>query len=258
MASVIHRTTNEYRDSVNTPDFLDPPWLINPDVSALSAVPRKYWKVVGNTVVEMTTAEKKNVDKVSEFEQQAFFDDFLGEIPPRWTPNVSGALSTVGLVSPGGEGGVVSFKSDSVSGSFASQFTTKCQYEIDNIVMIRYRIREITTGNQKVSVGVYINNNNFIAFQRQNAQNWLCNCTSAGVSTVVDSLAAGDSAWHVFKIKASATQVLFIIDGLTVGTISTNIPLAQQELLTRIDTLSGAASIREFQLDAVEVRTDRA
>lgn len=49
----------EYRQSVNTPDF---DWrsdvLVNPEVSALSGIPIKYWKVVNNQVLEMTQAEK--------------------------------------------------------------------------------------------------------------------------------------------------------------------------------------------------------
>ena len=67
MADVIKRTANadgvyEYKKSVNTPDFPAATWLINPDVSALSAVPQRHWKVVGETVVEMSTAEKTIVD----------------------------------------------------------------------------------------------------------------------------------------------------------------------------------------------------
>ena len=69
MANVIKRTasangTYECQKSVNTPDYPTGTWLINPDVSALSAVPEKYWKVVGETVVEMSSAEKAVVDTV--------------------------------------------------------------------------------------------------------------------------------------------------------------------------------------------------
>lgn len=62
MADVINRTTLEQRFSVNTPDFPTSDWIINPDLSGVSGVPQKYWKVVGDTVVEMDAAEKAVVD----------------------------------------------------------------------------------------------------------------------------------------------------------------------------------------------------
>ena len=67
MANVIKKTPNskgvyEYRKSVNTPDYPTADWLIDPDVSALSAIPRRHWKVSGSSVVEMSSAEKTVVD----------------------------------------------------------------------------------------------------------------------------------------------------------------------------------------------------
>ena len=62
MADVIHRTTLEQQFSVNTAVFSPATWIINPDLSALSGVEKKYWKIVGDTVVEMTQPEKDAVD----------------------------------------------------------------------------------------------------------------------------------------------------------------------------------------------------
>lgn len=62
MASVLNRTTKQYLRSVNTPDYPTAEWIINPDVSALAGVPVKYWKVSGDSVTEMTQAEKDAVD----------------------------------------------------------------------------------------------------------------------------------------------------------------------------------------------------
>ena len=62
MANVIHRTTAEYRTSVNTPDFDPTVWLVGPDMSAVSGLPQKYIKVVGNDVLSKTQAEKDQVD----------------------------------------------------------------------------------------------------------------------------------------------------------------------------------------------------
>ncbi|MBT8428494.1 MAG: hypothetical protein KJN79_01140 [Gammaproteobacteria bacterium] len=52
----------QYLQSVNTPDYPVLDWIINPDLSALTGVPQKYWKVVGDTVVEMTQGEKDAAD----------------------------------------------------------------------------------------------------------------------------------------------------------------------------------------------------
>lgn len=65
MGAILHRTTKLYKTSINTPDFSDPPWLINPDVNALvaAAVPTRYWKIVGSVVSEMSAPEKLVVDQ---------------------------------------------------------------------------------------------------------------------------------------------------------------------------------------------------
>lgn len=62
MAAVINRTTLVYHKSVNTPDYPPADWIINPDMSAVEGVSKIYWKVVGDTVVEMDQSEKDAVD----------------------------------------------------------------------------------------------------------------------------------------------------------------------------------------------------
>jgi hypothetical protein len=62
MSNVIHRTTFKYLESVNTPDYPAKDWLHNPDLSLVSGVSPKYWKVDGDTVVEMSVAEKEAKD----------------------------------------------------------------------------------------------------------------------------------------------------------------------------------------------------
>jgi len=62
MATVINRSTKRLIYSVNTPDYSEVDWIINPDLSELTDVPQKYWKIVGDTVVEMTPEEKSEVD----------------------------------------------------------------------------------------------------------------------------------------------------------------------------------------------------
>lgn len=62
MATVLNRSTKELLDSVHTPDYDTPEWLINPDLSAVEGVPNKYWSIHGDDVTEMTPEEKAAVD----------------------------------------------------------------------------------------------------------------------------------------------------------------------------------------------------
>jgi len=63
MANVIHRTTLQYRRSVNTPDFQPKDWIANPDLSAVERLPRKYWAIDGDRVVEMSEGQKAYADR---------------------------------------------------------------------------------------------------------------------------------------------------------------------------------------------------
>lgn len=59
MANVLHRATFEYLRSVNTPEYDPVDWIINP---VLPDCPRKYWKIAGDSVLEMDEGEKAAVD----------------------------------------------------------------------------------------------------------------------------------------------------------------------------------------------------
>lgn len=66
MASVLNRTTKEYRDSVNTPDFPALDWIINPDLSAVRGFDSRYWIITGDAVSLMSPAERADVDAALE------------------------------------------------------------------------------------------------------------------------------------------------------------------------------------------------
>lgn len=59
--NVANRVT-AYKLSVNQGDHPTSDKLVNPDVSALSSVPLKYWKESSGLVVEMSQAEKDTCD----------------------------------------------------------------------------------------------------------------------------------------------------------------------------------------------------
>ena len=53
----------EYAESANTPDYnSESNKIISPDLSGVSGVDQKYWKVDTGAVVEMTAQEKADVD----------------------------------------------------------------------------------------------------------------------------------------------------------------------------------------------------
>jgi hypothetical protein len=59
MANVLHRQSKLYLESVNTPDYMDGNWVINPDLSAVDGVDSQYWIIDENDVIrEMTQVEK--------------------------------------------------------------------------------------------------------------------------------------------------------------------------------------------------------
>lgn len=74
MSDVVNRTTGQYLKSVNTPDYPEADWIINPDLSALGRVPQIYWKVSGDSVIEMTQAEKDTVDSAARTARDAAAD----------------------------------------------------------------------------------------------------------------------------------------------------------------------------------------
>jgi len=84
MANVFHKTTYEYRRSVNTPDYSPVEWAINPDVSALitAQIPQRYWKwdPVISAVVEMSEAEKAQRDQSTLVLPRTFVERLQGGI----------------------------------------------------------------------------------------------------------------------------------------------------------------------------------
>lgn len=62
MANVLHKVTFTYKRSVNTPEYMDGAWLINPDPTIIATVPKQYWKIVDEELLEMNSGEKVIVD----------------------------------------------------------------------------------------------------------------------------------------------------------------------------------------------------
>jgi hypothetical protein len=60
-----------------------------------------------------------------------------------------------------------------------------------------------------------------------NSGNWVINCTKASVTTSTNTTVAGSTSFANFgiSINAAGTSASFTIDGVSVGTIATNIPV---------------------------------
>jgi len=62
MVSVLNRVTKELKLSVNTPDYPTEDWIHSPDLSSVSGVLVKYWKITVDAISEMNLSEKAVVD----------------------------------------------------------------------------------------------------------------------------------------------------------------------------------------------------
>ncbi|MDH3450925.1 MAG: hypothetical protein OEN20_00790 [Gammaproteobacteria bacterium] len=62
MAAVLNRTTRQYIQFANTPDYPTVDWIINPDLSAVVGFDSKYWIITGDIVTLMDQASRDAVD----------------------------------------------------------------------------------------------------------------------------------------------------------------------------------------------------
>lgn len=61
MANIINRTTLQYIENVNASCCNGFEWIINPELPECEA---KYWKIIGDEVLEMTAEEKTAKDEL--------------------------------------------------------------------------------------------------------------------------------------------------------------------------------------------------
>lgn len=86
MSAVIHRTTLQYIPSVNEPDYPEPTWKWNPNMSAVIGVPQQYWKAPADWTgdagpLEMTAGEKTAADAAAaSAENSAARDEAVAEM----------------------------------------------------------------------------------------------------------------------------------------------------------------------------------
>ena len=62
MANVLNKITKVYLQSVNTPEYPESDWIINPDLSAVAGVPSCYWRIVERVVVDEPARDETDPD----------------------------------------------------------------------------------------------------------------------------------------------------------------------------------------------------
>lgn len=62
MATVLNRVTKKLIKSVNTLNYPASDWIINPDLTSVSAYPSKYWVITGDVVTLMDAATRSSLD----------------------------------------------------------------------------------------------------------------------------------------------------------------------------------------------------
>jgi hypothetical protein len=157
MADVLNRTTKEYLRNVNSNDYNAIDWLINPDLSGVKNIRKKYWKVIGNTVTEMDAAEKEAVDlqerdilfnslntKIGDTLSYSFTDNTLN-IQNRW-------LMFMGNDRSNKSPAIVTYKSRLHSIYFSNSV---------NNILSQIQIHGMTTGNSISKYNLYATSRSF-------------------------------------------------------------------------------------------------
>ncbi len=96
----------------------------------------------------------------------------------------------------------------------------------------------------------YVNAVYFQYTDTVNSGNWQIKCTSAGVTTTVNTSVAADTDFHTFTfvVNAAATNVDFYIDGAVVGTaITTDIPTTAMTAM--YNSINTAGTMPELSAD---------
>jgi hypothetical protein len=60
--NALHRTTLDYREGVELDDYPVEDWVHNPNMTPVEDVMKRYWKLTGDVLSEMTQGEKETLD----------------------------------------------------------------------------------------------------------------------------------------------------------------------------------------------------
>lgn len=244
MPGVIHRTTFQYIDSAHYGEETDGPlfptseWLRDPDLSAVVSVDKKYWKVSGETVVEMSAPEKDAVDLndmkaqydtlirsvARNVREYHIGDDFIGVDMDwvKWTNDKVGAASSITAMPL--DHGQVRVRSGGTAGNYCALTNGLSAFRARHNVIVQTRVKCEQLVNFSCYIGFYKDASNKVEFSADLASGyWKALTVSGGVTTENTTAVPVDTAYHYFEIRASSVKVEFLIDELVVATHETNI-----------------------------------
>lgn len=157
MADILNRSTKEFLRGVDESEYNGVDWIINPNLSDVKNIRKKYWKIIGNSVVEMNSAEKEIVDtaekaeifnnlnpKIGDVVSYSFTDNGLN-IRNRW-------LTYMGNDRSNKNPAIVTYKSKLQSVYFSNA--------TDNI-LIQIQIHGMTDGDSLLKYSLYAMNRSF-------------------------------------------------------------------------------------------------
>lgn len=98
MATVLHRATKELIPSVSEPRYPTANWIHDPDLSAVTGIPSKYWKITGDIVAAMTEAEKDA--------EPGLLDSFKAELGAQITAEMKERIEANGYEYPAASGNI--------------------------------------------------------------------------------------------------------------------------------------------------------
>ena len=261
MSNVIKRTDAlDYRTSVNTPEFPTVDWIINPDLSLLGSVHQKYWKIVLDTVVEMTAPEKAVVDQ-AELDANSIEnpidirDDFSGtEIDAsKWVKTIN--IGNPPVIETGDiANGVCLLEAGNTLGASSAIGTGLARPLQQKGLSVDLRFRCVDTGNLSHEFAFTEGTTNEYIGILISGTNWIARTTTGGVSTDT-TLKAVDALWHRVRIDAVNGFILFRFDTDISETHTTNIPAGAFDF--NITSKKTAIGIKQLYVDDVRLQATR-
>jgi hypothetical protein len=113
-------------------------------------------------------------------------------------------------------------------------------------------------GYQNTTTGTLTSHGIFFEYDRLTSTNWRIRTLQGGTGTATDTGVAVDTNWNTFKIvvNSAATSVTFYINGVSVGTHTTNIPAGTSQLVSPTYQLvkSAGTTTRETYIDWAEIQ----
>ena len=120
-----------------------------------------------------------------------------------------------------------------------------------SILSFRATVQGIS--NTNIQMGIWFDSTSYIYFEYDTAVdgNWHLVSRTGGSETDTDSSEAADLSQHIFTIEMLNSSLDFLIDGVSIGTVTTNILTSTSQIHMFNKTLTNAS--KAFLVDTVTV-----